>query len=78
MLPLLLGSAGLGAALGGLQAYQQSGGDWGKTFGGAADSGDLSVEDVASLFGKVEGFKASAPAVRKAAEEGAEEGSYDF
>jgi hypothetical protein len=49
-----------------------------KTFGGAADSGDLSVEDVASLFGKVEGFKASAPAVRKAAEEGAEEGSYDF
>ena len=49
-----------------------------KTFGGAADSGDLRVEDVASLFGKVEGFKASAPAVRKAAEEGAEEGSYDF
>lgn len=48
-----------------------------KTFDGAADSGDLSVSDVAELFGKVEGFKASAPAVRKAAEETPEE-SYDF
>jgi hypothetical protein len=43
MLPLLLGSAGLGAALGGLQAYQQSGGDWGKTFGGAAIGGGLGL-----------------------------------
>jgi hypothetical protein len=49
-----------------------------KTFGGAADSGDLSVEDVAALFGKVDGFKAASPAVRKAAEEGEEDGSYDF
>jgi hypothetical protein len=49
-----------------------------KTFGGAADSGDLSVEDVASLFGKVEGFKASSPAVRKAADEGAEAYEIDF
>jgi hypothetical protein len=41
MLPLLLGSAGLGAALGGLQSYQQSGGDLGKTFGGAVIGGGL-------------------------------------
>lgn len=49
-----------------------------KTFGGAADSGDLSVDEVAALFGKVEGFKASSPAVRQVVEEGTEEGSYDF
>ena len=33
---------------------------------GAVDSGDLSVEDVAGMFGAVEGFKQSAPAVRDA------------
>ena len=41
MLPLLLGSAGLGAALGGLQGYQQSGGDLGKAFGSAVIGGGL-------------------------------------
>jgi hypothetical protein len=41
MLPLLLGSAGLGAALGGLQSYQQSGGDLGKTLSGAVIGGGL-------------------------------------
>ena len=35
------------------------------THGGAADSGDLSVDDIAGLFGKVEGFKGDEPAVRK-------------
>ena len=45
--------------------------------GGAVDSGDLSVEDVAALFGESEGFKQSDPAVRDArpAESTAE---YDF
>lgn len=33
---------------------------------GAVDSGDLSVEDVAAMFGKVDGFKQSSPAVREA------------
>jgi hypothetical protein len=41
MLPLILGSAGLGAALGGFQGYQQSGGDLGKTFQGALSGGLL-------------------------------------
>lgn len=41
MLPLLLGSAGLGAALGGLQGYRQSGGDLGKTAQGAFSGGLL-------------------------------------
>lgn len=35
------------------------------TGNGAVDSGDLSVEDVASLFGTSEGFKGAEPAVRK-------------
>lgn len=43
---------------------------------GAADSGDLSVEDVAALFGPAKGYKVSAPAVRKA--ETTEEDGYDF
>ena len=30
----------------------------------SVDSGDLSVEDVAGIFGSVEGYKASEPAVR--------------
>ena len=38
------------------------------TGNGAVDSGDLSVEDVASLFGTTDGFKADAPAVRPAEE----------
>ena len=33
---------------------------------GAVDSGNLSVEDVAALFGSVDGFKSDEPAVRKA------------
>lgn len=41
---------------------------------GAVDSGDLSVEDVAALFGKTKGFKQAEPAVRK--QEGKED--YDF
>lgn len=49
------------------------------TGNGAVDSGDLSVEDVASLFGKAEGFKQSEPAVRRAEpEEVAADDSYDF
>ena len=34
------------------------------TGNGAIDSGSLSAEEVAGMFGKVEGFKASEPAVR--------------
>ena len=41
MLPLLLGSAGLGAALGGIQGYQQSGGNLGKALGAAVIGGGL-------------------------------------
>ncbi len=49
------------------------------THGGAADSGDLSVDDIAGLFGKVEGFKGDEPAVRKAdTEETTVTDSYDF
>jgi hypothetical protein len=49
------------------------------THGGAADSGDLSVDDIAGLFGKVEGFKGDEPAVRKAdTEETTTTDSYDF
>ena len=44
---------------------------------GAVDSGDLSAADVASIFGEVEGFKASSPAVRDARPAGDAEG-YDF
>ena len=45
---------------------------------GAVDSGDLSVEDVAALFGSVDGFKADEPAVRDARPAAATEDSYDF
>jgi hypothetical protein len=38
---LILGSAGLGAALGGVQGYRQSGGDLGKTVQGALSGGLL-------------------------------------
>ena len=46
---------------------------------GAVDSGDLSVEDVAALFGEVDGFKADDPAVRDARPaETTDDGGYDF
>jgi hypothetical protein len=45
---------------------------------GSVDSGDLSVEDVAALFGSVEGFKADEPAVRDARPAATTEDSYDF
>ena len=45
---------------------------------GSVDSGDLSVEDVAALFGSVEGFKADEPAVRDARPAASTEDSYDF
>ena len=45
---------------------------------GSVDSGDLSVEDVAALFGSVESFKADEPAVRDARPEATTEDSYDF
>ena len=45
---------------------------------GAVDSGDLSVEDVAALFGSVEGLKADEPAVRDARPAATTEDSYDF
>ena len=46
---------------------------------GAVDSGDLSAEDVAGIFGKQEGFKASSPAPRDAREEDDADSSYaDF
>ena len=48
------------------------------TGNGAVDSGELSVEDVASLFKPVDGFKQSAPAVREVKEESAADDSYDF
>ena len=48
------------------------------TINGAVDSGNLSVEDVASLFGKTEGFKADSPQVRDEREPVAAEGTYDF
>ncbi len=45
---------------------------------GAVDSGDMSVEDVAGMFGKVDGFKADSPAVRDARPAESTEESYDF
>lgn len=41
MLPLVLGSAGIGALLGGIQGYQRSGGDLGRTLTSAATGGLL-------------------------------------
>lgn len=47
------------------------------TGNGAVDSGTLSVDEVAEMFGKVDGFKASDPAVRQV--ESADKGDdYDF
>jgi len=48
------------------------------TGNGAVDSGDLSVDDVAALFGKTDGYKASEPAVRKAEDTVGDGDSYDF
>lgn len=48
------------------------------TGNGAIDSGDLSVEDVAEIFGNVKGYKASSPAVRQVESEDSSEDSYDF
>ena len=48
------------------------------TGNGAVDSGDMSVEDVAAMFGSVEGFKADSPAVRPAPVEAGSVDSYDF
>jgi hypothetical protein len=45
---------------------------------GAVDSGDLSAEDVAGIFGAVEGFKASSPAVRDERPSEAVADAYDF
>lgn len=47
------------------------------TGSGAVDSGTLTADDIAGIFGEVEGFKASAPAVRDARPEGEATG-YDF
>jgi hypothetical protein len=46
------------------------------TGNGVVDSGNLSAEDISSMFGTVDGFKADSPAVRPAAV--ASEDSYDF
>ena len=47
------------------------------TGNGAVDSGTLSVDEVADMFGKADGFKASDPAVRQV--ESADKGDdYDF
>ena len=46
---------------------------------GSVDSGDLSADDVAAIFGLSIGFKQSDPQVRKAEEDEAEAAdSYDF
>lgn len=45
---------------------------------GSVDSGDMSVEDVAALFGSVDGFKASDPVVRDARPAETSEDGYDF
>lgn len=48
------------------------------TASGAIDSGNLSVEDVADMFGKVDGFKAGDPSVRKAETTEETGDAYDF
>lgn len=49
------------------------------TGNGAVDSGDLSVDDVAALFGSTEGYKANSPAVRDERPAEASTGDdYDF
>ena len=48
------------------------------TGNGAVDSGDLSPEEVAGMFGAVKGFSQADPAVRQEAEPVAAGDSYDF
>lgn len=48
------------------------------TGNGAVDSGDLSAEEVAGMFGAVKGFSQSDPSVRKAEEAPGDGESYDF
>ena len=48
------------------------------TGNGAVDSGDLSAEEVAGMFGAVKGFSQADPAVRKAEETTEDSESYDF
>ena len=48
------------------------------TGNGAVDSGDLSVEEVAGMFGAVKGFSQADPAVRRAEEPVAAGDSYNF
>lgn len=48
------------------------------TGNGAVDSGDLSVDDVAAMFGTVDGFKADSPAARPAPVAAGAEGEYEF
>ena len=48
------------------------------TGNGAVDSGDLSAEEVAGMFGAVKGFSQSDPSVRKAEETTGDGESYDF
>ena len=48
------------------------------TGNGAVDSGDLSVEDVAALFGSVDGFKQDDPQVRQVEATESTGDSYDF
>jgi len=48
------------------------------TGNGSVDSGEMTVEDVASIFGKVEGYKTSEPQVRKAEAVVGDGDSYDF
>ena len=45
---------------------------------GSVDSGDLSVEDIAGIFGSVDGFKASEPAVRDERKSESTGEDYDF
>jgi hypothetical protein len=48
------------------------------TGNGAVDSGDLSPDEVAGMFGVVKGFSQSDPSVRKAEETTGDSESYDF
>ena len=48
------------------------------TGNGAVDSGALSSDDIAEMFGKVDGFTQDEPAVRELVASAASEDSYDF
>ena len=45
---------------------------------GAVDSGDLSVEDIAGIFGSTDGYKSSDPVVRDERKEEVKGDDYDF